>query len=309
MERLEQPIEQLAAGVVDGHRLAQAREAVHLLVRVVGLDEAVRVEQDVAARGDDALGLLVVDVRHESERHAGRAELDDAVVRADVGQVVPGVGHDDPARLGLQDREQAGHEHPGRHLRLEQRVGAGEDLARESLRLASARRIECVRAMTSAAGTPLSVTSPTAMPDAPAGHLDEVVEVATDRPRRTVVGGDLPLRQVRQLARQELLLDQGRDAHLLFHALALGGLVRLLADELGDADRGRGLRGEGRQEPAVVGRVVLLRQARTEVERADQLALGDERDDQRDAGVAERVTAGDSSSSRARSTGPGADWR
>ncbi len=180
----------------------------------------------------------------------------------------------------------------------------------ESLRLASARRIECVRAMTSAAGTPLSVTSPTAMPDAPAGHLDEVVEVATDRPRRAVVGGDLPLRQARQLARQELLLDQGRDAHLLLQALALGGFVRLLADELGDADRGRGLGGERREEPAVVGRVVLLREPRAEVERADQLALGDERHDQRHAGRrAARVTAGDSSSSRARSTGPGADWR
>ena len=50
VERVEQPIEQLAPGVVDGHLLAQAREAVHLLVRVVGLDEAVGVEQDVAAR-------------------------------------------------------------------------------------------------------------------------------------------------------------------------------------------------------------------------------------------------------------------
>ena len=39
----------------------------------------------------------------------------------------------------------------------------------ESLRLASARRIEWVRAMTSAAGTPLSVTSPTAMPIRPSG--------------------------------------------------------------------------------------------------------------------------------------------
>ena len=37
----------------------------------------------------------------------------------------------------------------------------------ESLRLASARRTEWVRAMTSAAGTPLSVTSPTAMPIRP----------------------------------------------------------------------------------------------------------------------------------------------
>ena len=142
--------------------------------------------------------------------------------------------------------------------------------------------------MTSAAGTPLSVTSPTAMPIRPSRHLDEVVEVAADRARRAVVGGDLPLRQVRQLARQELLLDERRDPHLLVEALALGGLVRLLADELGDADGRGGLGGQGRQEPAVVGRVVLLRQPRAEVERPDQLALGDERHDERDAGFAQR---------------------
>ena len=83
----------------------------------------------------------------------------------------------------------------------------------------------------------------------------------------------------------------------------------LLADELGDPDGRRGLRGEGRQQAAVVRRVVLLGQARAEVERADELALRDERHDQGDAGLAEVVTAGESSSSRARSTGPGAVWR
>ena len=72
VERVEQPVEQLAAGVVDGHLLAQPREAVHLLVRVVGLDEPVRVEQDVAARSDDPLGLLVRDVR-ASGRAASRS--------------------------------------------------------------------------------------------------------------------------------------------------------------------------------------------------------------------------------------------
>ena len=66
----------------------------------------------------------------QAQRHAGRAQLDDAVVGADVRQVVPGVGDDDPARRRVEDREQAGHEHPGRHLRHQQVVGAGQDLAR-----------------------------------------------------------------------------------------------------------------------------------------------------------------------------------
>ena len=60
----------------------------------------------------------------------GRPQLDDAIVGADVRQVVAGVREDDPARRGLEDREQAGDEHPGRHLGRQQLVRPGEDLAR-----------------------------------------------------------------------------------------------------------------------------------------------------------------------------------
>ena len=125
-------------------------------------------------------------------------------------------------------------------------------------------------------------------PDPPAGHLDEVVEVASDRPSRAVVGGDLPLWQSRKHTGQELLLDERGDAHLLLETLALDGLAGLLADELGDADGGGGLGGQGRQKASVVRRVVLLGQARAQVERADQLALRDERHDEGDAGLAHR---------------------
>ena len=78
----------------------------------------------------------------------------------------------------------------------------------------------------------------------------------------------------------------------------------------GDADGGRGLGREGRQQAAIVGRVVLLREPRTEVERADQLTLRTSGTTRATPGVAQRVDApGTCSSSRATSTGPGADWR
>ena len=97
---------------------------------------------------------------------------------------------------------------------------------------------------------------------------------------------------MRQLARQELLLDERRDAELLGQALAIGGLLGLLADQLRDADRGRGLGGERGQQAPVVGRVVLLREARAEVQRADQLPLRDQRHDQGDAGGPQCVHRG-----------------
>ena len=76
--------------------------------------------------------------------------------------------------------------------------------------------------------------------------------VAADRACRTVVGGNLPIRQVRQLAREELLLDQRCDAELLLVSLAGLNLGRLLLDELGDPDGRRGLGREAREQPAVV---------------------------------------------------------
>ncbi len=120
-------------------------------------------------------------------------------------------------------------------------------------------------------------------------EVDEVVEVAAHDSCRAVVGRDLPLGQIGQLVRQELLLDQLGDLELLLVALALGGLGGLLADQLRDPDRGCGLRGEGGQQAAIVGRVVLLGQPRPEVERADQLALGYQRHDQGHARIAQRL--------------------
>ena len=122
--------------------------------------------------------------------------------------------------------------------------------------------------------------------DAPVGQLDEVVEVAADRSCGAVVGGHLPAVQLGQLARQELLLDEGGDAHLLLEPLARLDLDRLLAHELGDTDGRRRLRGEGGQQLAIVGRVVLVGEARAEVEGADELALRHQRDDDPDAGRA-----------------------
>ena len=109
---------------------------------------------------------------------------------------------------------------------------------------------------------------------------------------RTVIGRDLPLGQVRQLARQELLLDERGDPHLLLEPLPGLDLDGLLADQLRNPNRRRRLGGQGREEPAVVGAVVLVREPGPEVEGADELALGDERDDDPDAGRAELLECG-----------------
>ena len=73
--------------------------------------------------------------------------------------------------------------------------------------------------------------------------------------------------------------------------------VLLLAHELADPERRRGLRGQVVEQPPVVGRVRLVGEAGPEVEHADQLALADERHDERHA---RRLAARRAPASRAR---------
>src|SRR5215217_917260 len=66
---------------------------------------------------------------------------------------------------------------------------------------------------------------------------------------------------------------KARDPELLLDALAFLGLLLLLADELGDLHRRRCLGGQVVEELPVVGRVLLLGETRSQVEKPDQLAL------------------------------------
>jgi hypothetical protein len=115
-------------------------------------------------------------------------------------------------------------------------------------------------------------------------QLDDVVEVAAHLAGRPVVGRDLPAREIGELARKEVLLDQPGDLELVLDALPLACLSLLLAHELADTQRRCGLRGEVVEQTPIVGRVVLIGEPRSEVEQADQLTLADERDDEPYAG-------------------------
>ena len=128
-------------------------------------------------------------------------------------------------------------------------VDALEHRAGLDQRWAEARSTLRVAAITSAAGTPLSVTSPTTKPTRPSGQLDEVVEVAAHLAGRPVVGGDAASRAARAALGQEVLLDQPGDLELLLDALARARLGLLLAHELADPQRRRRLRGQVLEQP------------------------------------------------------------
>ena len=94
------------------------------------------------------------------------------------------------------------------------------------------------------------------------------------------MGRDLPAGEIGELARKEVLLDEPGDLELLLDPLVLTRLYLLLAHELADPECRRGLGREAVEQPAIVRRVVLIREPRPEVEQADQLALADERHDE-----------------------------
>ena len=156
------------------------------------------VEQQALARLDHRLLLVVRHARHQAERHARRPQLD---ARRSPSARTAGCGRrsrSGDARRRVEHGVEAGDEHLRRHVGAEQVVRRGSSTAPgATTRWAAARRTLRVAAMTIAAGTPLSVTSPTTRPTVPSGELDEVVEVAADLARRSVVRRDLPAGEVR----------------------------------------------------------------------------------------------------------------
>src|SRR5215213_8124790 len=115
-------------------------------------------------------------------------------------------------------------------------------------------------------------------------EIQEVVEIAAHLAGGLVVGRYLVAGSVGYVLGEEGLLDQARDPELLLDALAFLGLLLLLADELGYLHGRRGLGGQVVQQLPVVSRVLLLGEARPQVEEPDQLALAHQRHDHLDVG-------------------------
>ena len=246
--------------------LAHSREAIHLALRVVRLGESVAVQDHDVARTERRLLLVVMHAGQSSERHSCRSKLDDLIAASHERKIVARVRIRQPAGRRFQDRVEAGDEHILRNVGVEKVIHALEELARrpETRRFAPQDRPRRRHHQRGGHAMPGDVADDE--PDLAAGQVDEVVEVAADLGCGAVERRDLPARQVRERLREELLLDELRDAELLRDPLARSDLCLLLADELRDAYRRRGLRGQLLQQATVIGRVVLIRKAPTKVE-------------------------------------------
>ena len=282
-------VDELVAAGVERDGLLEPREAEHVAARVVRLDDAV---------GGAAAATRRVRARPRSPRRpcrsSGRAACRGREARRSPPPSSRRAGRGRRWRTG--SCPVGGSRTPYRQVTniFSGMSGHRCSLTRSStspgsmIRCADARSTLRVAAITSAAGTPLSVTSPMTKPMRPSLERDHVVEVAADLASGPVVRRDLPVGEVGQLLGQEVLLDEPGDLELLLEALPGRRLGLLLADQLADPQRRRGLGGEVVEQLAVVGGVLLLGAARTEVEDADQLALADQGHRELDAGLLHR---------------------
>ena len=242
--------------------------------------DAVAVEEDRLPGSEDRLLLFVGHVGHEPQRHAPGTQLANSRVAAHVRKIVAGVGVAQPARRRLEDRVEAGDEHVPRDVAVEEAVRTREHRRGRD----EARRVTTQ----DAAGRRHHQRRRHAVPGDVADHerdlavreLDKVIEVAAHLARRAVVRGDLPALELGQALGKELLLDELRDLKLLLESLASADLGLLLAHELRDPHRRRGLTGELVEKAAVLARVLLVGEPRSELEEPDELSLADERDDE-----------------------------
>src|SRR5215218_3227852 len=96
-----------------GDECPKSREAEHLAVGVMGLYEAVAVEQCCLALLKDYLVLLIAHPRHKPQGHPPRPQFLSGAVTVEVRQVVAGVGVSQGTPLRVEDGVEASYEHVG----------------------------------------------------------------------------------------------------------------------------------------------------------------------------------------------------
>ena len=219
------------------------------------------------------------------ERHAPRAQLDRAVGGLDVGQVVAGVGEPEAPGRRLEDAVQAGDEHLRRHVRAQVLVDPLEHRARVDQPLRggpqhAAGRRHHQRGRDALVG------------DVADDEADPAVRRAGSRRRsrrrpRGPAGSRRrpasPARSGSSLGRKFCWISRATSSSCSKRCRVAASAC-CCADQLADPQGRRRLGGQVVEQLAVVGGVLLLRAARTEVEHADQLALADQRHGQLDAG-------------------------
>src|ERR687889_1148135 len=113
----------------------QPRNAEHLAFGIMGLDEAVTVEEGGIAGLQHSLLLLIARTRHEPQRHPPRPQLLGLAVMSPAWEALSGVGVEKASALGVEDAIEAGDERARGYLRDQRLVDPCQNLPRRLHRL------------------------------------------------------------------------------------------------------------------------------------------------------------------------------
>src|SRR5215211_8747634 len=134
-----------------------------------------------------------------------------------------GVGVAQASALWVEDGVEAGDERARGYLRDQRLVDASQNLSRRLQRLNDGPQHAASRGHYQGCGHAMTGSVPHYQPEATARKFQEVVEVSSHLPSRSVVGRYPPAVEFGRRLGQELLLDPAGDLQLLLDALPLSG--------------------------------------------------------------------------------------
>src|SRR5215208_4476720 len=171
------------------------------------LYQPVAVEQDAFAPLQGDLLLLIAHPRHKAQGHPPSPQFLGNTTMPQVGQIVPSVGVDKMAALGVEDAIEAGDERARGYVRNQRFVHPSQNLPRGLQRLNDGPQHAASRCHHQRRGHTMTGGVSYHQSQSSVRKLQEVVEVSTDLPSRSVVGSYLPAIELRCRLGQELLLD------------------------------------------------------------------------------------------------------
>src|SRR5215204_3851483 len=113
----------------------QPRNAEHLAFGVMGLDQAIAVEEGAIAFLQHSLLLLITRAGHEPQRHPPRPQLVGLAVMSPAREALSGVGVEKASALGVEDAIEAGDERARGYVRDQRLVDPCQNLPRRPRRL------------------------------------------------------------------------------------------------------------------------------------------------------------------------------
>src|SRR6266516_4591202 len=185
----------------------QTRSVEHLTTGIMGLYQAITVEEEALSMCQHNFMFLVARARHHPKRHTGRPEFCGAPSVSTIGRFMPRVGIVEPPTFRIKNSIEAGGKHPRWSFCIEQIVDPCEYLSGRSLLLGCGAEHRAGSRHHQGGRNPFTGNITDDEIHSTIFKREEIVEVAPDLTCSMVVGNKLPSRERRHVFGQKGLLN------------------------------------------------------------------------------------------------------